>query len=112
LSGGDGLVVRVSCQAPRGDLVITDWMFSTMPAGSAPATIYVGQRSEQAFGVIGQAPGGQALTTRISPTASLWDPLPRNAEIRVQAAGAIHYYPEGAAGAISDVINSCRVFGS
>jgi hypothetical protein len=114
LSGPDGRpAIRVTCEAPRGDLAVTDWMFSRARQGETQATVSVAAGSRTvAARVAGDGAGRQALMFQISPLDPVFAALAPAAPVKVEAAGYTHAWAPGAASRLNDVINACRTIGS
>ena len=114
LSGRDGRPdLRITCQAPRGDLMITDWTFSRARQGEVQATVSVGSASKTVSARIeGDGAGRQALMAALAPTDQVFAALTPSAPIRTVASGYTHNWAPGAASRINDVINACRSIGS
>lgn len=114
LSGADGRpALRVTCQAPRGDLMVTDWTFSRARQGDAPATVSVGAAQKTVPGrVAGDGAGRQALTFALPPLDPLFAGIAPASPVRTAAGGYSHTWAPGAASRLNDVINSCRTLGS
>lgn len=114
LSGAEGRpVIRVTCTAPRGDLMITDWTFSLARQGDTTATVTVGEASKTVPArIAGDGAGRQVLTLSLPPRDPLFQALTPNAPMRTQASGYTHTWAPGAASRLNDVINSCRTLGS
>jgi hypothetical protein len=114
LTGADGrLVLRLTCQAPRGDLEVTDWAFSRTRQGDVSATVSVaGQPKTVAGRVAGDGAGRQALTLTLPARDPMWNALTPSAPVRTEAAGFTHVWAPEAASRINDVLNSCRSLGS
>jgi hypothetical protein len=114
LSGPDGQpALRVTCEAPRGDLIVTDWTFSRARQGDVQATVSVGGASKPVPArIAGDGAGRIALMTTLPPRDPLFAALTPNAPVKTVAAGYTHIWAAGAASRINDVINSCRTLGS
>ncbi len=114
LSGADGQpIVRVTCEASRGDLLITDWTFSSARQGDAQATFSVGGASKTVTArIAGDGAGRQVLTAALPPRDPVFAGLVPSSPVKTVAAGYTHTWAAGAASRINDVINSCRTLGS
>lgn len=114
LAGPDGRpALRVTCEAPRGDLMVTDWTFSRARQGDAQATVSVGAASKTvAARIAGDGAGRQALMFSLPPRDTLFQTLAPTAPVRTAAAGYSHSWAAGAATRLNDVINACRTLGS
>lgn len=114
LSGADGRpALRVLCQAPRGDLMVTDWTFSRVRQGETQATVTVGQAGKTVPGLIaGDGAGRQVLTFALPPQDPLFAAMTPSSPVKTAAAGYTHTWAPGAASRLNDVINSCRTIGS
>jgi len=114
LSGADGKPdLRVTCEAPRGDLMVTDWTFTRARHGDTQATVSVGGASKTVPARVGgDGAGRQALTFSLPPRDPLFQTLVPSAPVRTSAAGYTHNWAAGAASRLNDVINSCRTLGS
>ncbi|MDX2233103.1 MAG: hypothetical protein NW200_01275 [Hyphomonadaceae bacterium] len=114
LSGADGRpALRVTCTAPRGDLMVTDWLFSRARQGDAEATVTVGAVSKSVPGrIAGDGAGRQALTFALPPRDPMFAAMTPSSSVKTSAAGYTHTWAPGAATRLNDVINSCRTLGS
>lgn len=114
LTGADGRpLVQLSCQAPRGDLVVTDWMFSRVRQGDVSATVSVGSASKTVSGrVAGDGAGRQALKLSLPSRDPMWNALTPSAPVKTVAGGFTHTWAAESASRINDVLNSCRSLGS
>ena len=114
LSGPDGRAqLRVTCQAPSGDLMVTDWTFSRLRQGDVQATVSVGSASKTVTArAEGDGAGRQALMLALPPRDPLFAALTPSAAITTVAGAYTHHWAPGAASRINDVINSCRTIGS
>lgn len=114
LSGPDGRPqLRVTCQAPSGDLMVTDWTFSRAHQGDLPATVSVGGASRTVTArAEGDGAGRQALMLALPPRDTLFAALTPSAPITTTAGGYTHHWAPGAASRLNDVINSCHTIGS
>lgn len=114
LTGADGRpLVRMQCQAPRGDLIVTDWTFSRTRQGEVQATVSVGTASKTiAARVAGDGAGRQALAFALPTRDPLWDALTPSVTVKTDAGGFTHVWAAEAASRINDVLNSCRNQGS
>ncbi len=114
LTGADGqTLVRMQCQAPRGDLIVTDWTFSRTRQGALEATLTVGSATK-AFParVAGDGAGRQALAFTLPTRDPLWNTLSPAVTIKTEAGGFTHVWAAESASRINDVLNSCRNLGS
>jgi hypothetical protein len=114
LSGADGKPdLRVTCEAPRGDLMVTDWTFTRARHGDTQATVSIGSATKTVPARVGgDGAGRQALTFSLPPRDPLFQTLYPNAAVRTAASGYTHNWAAGAASRLNDVINSCRTLGS
>ena len=114
LSGPDGRPqLRITCQAPSGDLMVTDWTFSRARQGDVQATVSVGAASKTVTArAEGDGAGRQALMLSLAPSDPLFAALSPSAAITTVAGAYTHLWAPGAAARINDVINSCRTIGS
>lgn len=114
LHAADGRpLLRVTCEAPRGDLQVTDWTFSRARQGEAQATVSVADQGAVTAGrIAGDGAGRQALTFALSPRDPVFGALTPSASVRTAAAGYTHTWAQGAATRLNDVINACRTMGS
>jgi hypothetical protein len=110
LAGADARPqLRITCEAPRGDLKITDWTFSRARQGVTPTTLSVGGQSRALQGVVGGDGAGRvALTWSLSPTDAIFRGLSPSMTLKTAAGGYSHTWAPGAASRLNDVINSCR----
>jgi hypothetical protein len=114
LSAADGRpALRVTCEAPRGDLMVTDWTFSRARQGDSQATVSVGGATKTVPArIAGDGAGRQALTLSLPPRDPVFQALTPGAPVRTDAAGYTHNWAPGAASRLNDVINACRTLGS
>lgn len=115
LTGADGkLLVRMSCQAPRGDLQVNDWTFDrAQPNPSVSVRFGVGAGGYQTSGAIAADGGGRMGLSFSVPSA---DPVFRGlnptASVTIATPTRTHTLAPGAAVRLNDVLNSCRATGS
>jgi len=114
LTGADNQpLVRLACQSPNGNLVITDWVFSRVRQGDAPATFSVGAQSKQITArIAGDGAGRQALVITLPSRDPMWNALSPSAPVTTTALGFTHNWAPESASRINDVLNSCRSIGS
>lgn len=110
LSGADGKPdLRVTCEPPRGDLMITDWTFTRARHGDTQATVSVGNATRTvAARVGGDGAGRQALTFALSPSDPLLQTPSADAPVRTVASGYTHHWAAGGSSRLNDVITACR----
>jgi hypothetical protein len=109
--GGD-VSARVTCQAPSGDMVVTDYVIGAARGsrGQQQVQFKVGQES---ITVRGES-DGRALRVNLPrrpPNLGAYAHLSRDA-VSLTAGGRTHTYAEGALEKIALVANSCWVNGS
>lgn len=114
LTGADNLpVVRLACQSPNGNLVVTDWTFSRVRQGDAATTFTVGAQSKQITArIAGDGAGRQALVMTLPSRDPMWNALSPSAPVTTTAQGFTHNWAPESASRINDVLNSCRSLGS
>lgn len=114
LSAPDGRpALRVTCTAPRGDLMVTDWTFSRARQGDVATTVTVGARTKSVTGrVSGDGAGRVVLSYALPPLDPVFAGMVPASPVRTEAAGYTHNWAAGAASRLNDVINSCRTVGS
>lgn len=114
LTGVDNqTLVRVVCQAPRGNLIITDWTFSRGRGGDMTGTFSVGAQSKQTpVRIAGDGAGRQTLSMVLPSRDPMWEALTPTAEVKTVAGGYTHIWAGEAASRLNDVLNSCRAQGS
>lgn len=114
LTGADNQpLVKLSCQSPNGNLVVTDWTFSRVRQGDAPTTFSVGAQIKQMTArIAGDGAGRQALTISLPSRDPMWNALTPSAPVKTTALGFTHNWAPESASRINDVLNSCRSIGS
>ncbi|KAF0179523.1 MAG: hypothetical protein IV086_16760 [Hyphomonadaceae bacterium] len=114
LTGADGrTLVRLQCQAPRGDLIVTDWTFSRVRQGEVATTVTVGSATKSfPARVAGDGAGRQALAFTLPTRDPLWNALTPAATVKTEGGGFTHVWAAESASRINDVLNSCRALGS
>jgi len=114
LTGADNQpLVKLACQSPNGDLVVTDWTFSRVRQGDAPTTFAVGAQSKQVTArIAGDGAGRQALVMTLPSRDPMWNALSPSARVTTTALGFTHNWAPESASRINDVLNSCRSLGS
>lgn len=114
LTGADNQpLVRLACQSPNGNLVVTDWTFSRVRQGDAPTTFAVGTQSKQLTArIAGDGAGRQALVITLPSRDPFWNALSPSAAVTTTAQGYTHNWAPESASRINDVLNSCRSIGS
>jgi hypothetical protein len=114
LTGADGrTLVRLQCQAPRGDLIVTDWTFSRVRQGDVATTVTVGSATKNFNArVAGDGAGRQALAFTLPTRDPLWNALTPASTIKTEGGGFTHVCAAESASRINYVLNSCRNQGS
>lgn len=114
MTGADNLpLVKLSCQSPNGNLVVTDWTFSRVRQGDTQATFAIGAQTKQvAARIAGDGAGRQALTMTLPSRDPMWNALAPAAAVKTTASGFTHNWAPESASRINDVLNSCRSLGS
>lgn len=114
LTGSDGRpLIKLTCQAPRGDLQVEDWAFSRVRQGDAQATFSLaGQSKTVPARIAGDGAGRIALTMTLPARDPMWNALTPTASVKTVASGFTHVWAPEAASRINDVLNSCRSLGS
>ncbi|MFZ4068974.1 MAG: lipoprotein [Caulobacterales bacterium] len=115
LTGADGkLLVRMSCQAPRGDLQVNDWTFERAAANPAVSVRFgVGAGVYPTSGAIGADGGGRnGLSFSVPSRDPVFRGLNPTASVTIATPTRTHTLAPGAAVRLNDVLNSCRATGS
>lgn len=109
LKGADGaLLARLSCQAPKGPFVVTDWT----NAAEGRASFAIGDAAAAAMAVVEPVEGRPAAKVAIPVADSVFRALTPAAPVALTINGRTHVLASGAASRVNDVLNSCRATGS
>lgn len=114
LTGADGhMLVRLQCQAPQGDLIVTDWTFSRVRQGDVAVKVSIDAATKSFTArVAGDGAGRQALAFTLPTRDPLWNMLTPASTVKTEGGGFTHVWAAESASRINDVLNSCRNQGS
>jgi len=113
LTGSDGKpLVKLTCQAPRGDLQVQDWTFTRGQGDTQAMFSLAGQSKTVPARIAGDGAGRIALTMTLPARDPMWNALTPSAPVRTTSGGFTHVWAPEAASRINDVLNSCRALGS
>jgi hypothetical protein len=115
LTGADGkLLVRMSCQAPRGDLQVNDWTWErAQPNPGLAVRFGVGAQNYATSGAIGpDGAGRNGLSFTVPGRDPVFRGLNPTAAVTIATPTRTHTLAPGAAVRLNDVLNSCRATGS
>lgn len=113
LTGASGPLAVISCQAPRGPVVIADYSFADVRDPAPTARFRLGGVESLAPARISAFNGAQGLVVFIAPSDAVFQTITATAPVSVGIiGGASATWPAGSAMQVNAVLNACISRGS